>query len=90
MTNAKTFFCFYFISHGAIKLVLVAALLGRKLRAYPVAIAFFALFAAYQVYRYFYSHAVLMLVLTAFDVFVIIFAWLEYKKLRVSLKTPVS
>ena len=42
----------YLLSHGVIKVVLVVSLFRGRLWAYPAAMVVFALFIAYQMYRY--------------------------------------
>lgn len=77
--SAAHFIGVYLASHGAIKLALIAALLMKKLWAYPVAIAVFAWFIAYQVYRYSTTHAASLILLTVVDVIVIALTWHEYR-----------
>ncbi len=73
---------YYLLSHGAIKVFLVASLLRRRLWAYPTAIVFFTAFVAYQLYRYAGTHSFFLLILTFIDLAVILFTWIEYKRLR--------
>jgi uncharacterized membrane protein len=72
----------YLLSHGAVKLVLVVALLRNKLWAYPLMIVTLAVFVCHQIYRFALSHSVLMILLTLFDVVVIFLTWLEYGQQR--------
>lgn len=72
----------YLLSHGAVKVVLVIALLMNKLWAYPLMITVLATFIVYQVYRFSYSHSVSMILLTVFDVVVISLTWIEYQQQR--------
>ncbi len=83
-TNTKTFAALFLLWHGVVKAGLVLGLLRQKLWAYPTAIAAFCLFLVYQIYRYFNTHSVWLLVLSVLDLFVIVLAWLEYKRLRSS------
>ena len=80
--SGKYFASLYLLSHGAVKLVLVIALLRNKLWAYPLMIVTLALFVCYQIYRFALSHSVLMILLMLFDVVVIFLTWLEYRKQR--------
>jgi uncharacterized membrane protein len=80
--SGKYFASLYLLSHGAIKLVLVVALLRNKLWAYPFMIVTLAVFVCYQMYRFALSHSVAMILLTLFDVVVILLTWLEYGKQR--------
>ena len=72
----------YLLSHGAVKVVLVIALLMNKLWAYPLMITVLAIFIVYQVYRFSHSHSVSMILLTVFDVVVISLTWIEYQQQR--------
>ena len=46
-----------------------------------------ALFIAYQLYRYSFTHELALIVLSIFDLFVIALAWHEYQLLRRHLPT---
>jgi uncharacterized membrane protein len=85
--SEQHFYAFYLLSHGLIKGVLVFFLLREKLWAYPASIAVFALFIAYQLYRYSFTHDVGLIVLSIFDLFVIGLAIHEYRLLRKNLPT---
>lgn len=76
----KNFYAFYLISHGVIKLGLVAGLIRGRLWSYPASLVVLGLFIIYQMYRFSYTHGLGLIVLTAFDVFVLI--WHEYKVVR--------
>lgn len=80
--GAKSFYAFYLLSHGVVKLGLVVALLANRLWAYPASLAVLLLFIAYQLYRYSYTHAFGLIALTVFDVFVLALIWHEYKVVR--------
>lgn len=75
------FYAFYLLSHGVVKLALVAGLLMRKLWAYPAALAVTALFVAYQLFRYSYTHGAGLILLTLFDLVVMLLVWHEYRLL---------
>jgi uncharacterized membrane protein len=81
--SAKTqlFAAAYLLIHGVAKVALVWALYRRRLWAYPAAIAVFAAFGAYQMYRYFVSPSFAMMALTVLDVVVIVLTWMEYGRL---------
>jgi uncharacterized membrane protein len=76
----------YLVTHGIVKLALVAALLKRRLWAYPTAMGIFGLFAAYQLYRYTFTHSWYLLLLTVLDAIVIWLTWLEYARVRIATK----
>jgi len=80
--SAQVFAGVYLLSHGVIKVVLVASLFRERLWAYPAAIVVFALFIAYQMYRYALGPSISMLVLSVLDVIVIALTWLEYRRLK--------
>jgi uncharacterized membrane protein len=76
------FMAIYLLVHGAVKLVMVWALLARVLAAYPVAMVIFAGFIIYQLYRYTFTHGAGLLALSMFDIAVIALIFLEYRALR--------
>ncbi|MDD5527664.1 MAG: DUF2127 domain-containing protein [Patescibacteria group bacterium] len=76
------FWSAYFLIHGLIKVFLVVALLGHRLWAYPAAISVFALFIVYQLYRFSFGHSPFLIILSLFDIFVIIMTYLEYQRIR--------
>jgi uncharacterized membrane protein len=87
-TGAKLFGAVYLLSHGAIKVGLVTALLRRVRWAYPAAIVAFLLFLVYQIYRYLLSYAAELIALSVLDVFVIVLTWVEYQRLRATDAYP--
>lgn len=50
--GTKSFYAYYLLSHGAVKLLLVVGLMKEKSWAYPVSLAVMALFIIYQLYRF--------------------------------------
>ena len=80
--SAQSFYAFYLLSHGLVKVLLVAALLREKLWAYPSSLAVLAAFIAYQLYRYSHTHSPALIALTAFDIFIIVLVWHEWRFLR--------
>jgi len=76
----------YLLFHGMVKILLVVALLKNKLWAYPWMIAFLLLFVVYQIYRITLAPPALGLVLlTAFDLFVVWLTYREYQRQRYRL-----
>ena len=67
--SAVLFGSLYLISHGLVKIVLVAALLKNKLWAYPSMIVFLLLLIVYQIYRIVLVPSVGLIALTVFDAF---------------------
>jgi uncharacterized membrane protein len=85
--QTQHFIALYLLSHGLIKLIIVIGLLREKRWSYPVALAAFTGFVVYQLYRYSFTHAVGLLLLTALDLFVIMLVWHEYRLIRHHLPT---
>ncbi|HKA13266.1 MAG TPA: DUF2127 domain-containing protein [Candidatus Dormibacteraeota bacterium] len=75
----------YLLTHGAVKIVLVVALLKNKLWAYPWMIAFLLLFIGYQIYRIVLVPSVALAALTAFDLLVVWLTYREYQRQRYRL-----
>lgn len=80
--STQHFYAFYLLSHGIVKLLLVIGLLRNKLWAYPASLVTLSLFIVYQLYRYSYTHGFGLIVLTVFDVFVMVLIWHEYRLIR--------
>lgn len=76
--GTKSFYALYLVSHGAIKLVMVAGLLADRRWAYPLALAGMGAFIVYQLYRFSFTHAPALIVLTVFDLIVIGLVWHEW------------
>ena len=72
----------YLLSHGAVKVVLVAAVLKNKLWAYPWMIAFLLAFIGYQLYRLTFAPSIGLVGLTVFDAVVTWLTWREYQRQR--------
>jgi uncharacterized membrane protein len=79
--SSQHFAAFYLLSHGVIKLWLVIGLFRNKLWYYPTAIIFFGMFILYQLYRFMFTHSILLILITILDVIVIILTWHEYRYL---------
>lgn len=85
--EAHHFYAFYLLSHGIVKAILVIGLLREKLWAYPASFVVFGLFIVYQLYRYSYTHDVVLILLSIFDLFIIYLAVHEYRLLKRHLPT---
>lgn len=77
-----SFYALYLLSHGIVKVLLVIGLLREKLIAYPISLIVMGAFIGYLLYRYSYTQAVGLLVLTVFDLIVIVLIWHEWRLLR--------
>ncbi len=80
--DAKTFAVLYLASHGIIKLGLVVGLWRNQAWAYPVSLVAFAAFIVYQVHRFTFTHSPFLVVLTVFDLVVIVLVWHEWRRRR--------
>lgn len=80
--SGQHFIAAYLLSHGVIKLFLVAGLLQKKQWAYPLSLAVFAAFIIYQLYRFSFTGSLWLLFLTAFDVLIIILITIEYRNTK--------
>ena len=80
--DTKNFYVIYLLLHGIVKLGLVAGLLKNKLWSYPASLIILGLFMIYQIYRYYHTYSLGLLVLTAFDAVVMALIWHEYRLAR--------
>ena len=78
--GGKTFAAFYLLTHGVVKLILVAGLLRNRPWAYPASLAVLGLFIAYQLYRLSFAFSVGLVLLTVFDAVIIVLIWHEYRR----------
>lgn len=76
--SASLFGAIYLLLHGLVKVVLVWAVLTNHLKAYPWMIAFLLTFIAYQSYQLAVGFSWGLLLLTAFDIFIVVLTWREY------------
>jgi uncharacterized membrane protein len=80
--DTKNFYAFYLLSHGIVKLALVVGLLRNQLWSYPASLVVLTLFIIYQIYRFYETQSLGLIVLTAFDLFVMVLIWHEYGLMR--------
>jgi uncharacterized membrane protein len=80
--SAVRFAAVYLFLHGAVKVVLVIALLLNKLWAYPCMIVVLLIFISYQLYRIALQPSAGLMLLTAFDVVIVALTWREYRRQR--------
>jgi uncharacterized membrane protein len=81
-SQAVIFGAIYLLLHGAVKVVLVIALLLNKLWAYPWMIIVLLIFIGYQLYRIALQPSVGMVALTIFDAVIVALTWREYRRQR--------
>jgi uncharacterized membrane protein len=80
--NAVIFGAVYLLVHGAVKVVLVVALLLNKLWAYPSMIIVLLIFIGYQLYRIALDPSAGLVALTVFDALIVVLTWREYRRQR--------
>ena len=80
--SAVLFGAIYLLAHGAVKVVLVIALLLNKLWAYPWMIVVLLIFIGYQLYRIVLDPSAGLIALTIFDAVIVALTWREYRRQR--------
>ncbi|MDE1919128.1 MAG: DUF2127 domain-containing protein [Patescibacteria group bacterium] len=88
--GARDFAAIYLIAHGIVKLWIIAGLLRKKLWYYPTAMIVFGLFIVYQLYRFAFTHSVLLILITILDLIVIGLTWHEWRYLSRVLKKSAA
>lgn len=78
--SAVIFGAAYLLLHGAVKVVLVIALLLNKLWAYPCMIIVLLIFIGYQLYRIALQPSAGLIGLTVFDAVIVALTWREYRR----------
>lgn len=79
--GTQLFAIFYLISHGAVKFVIIVLLWQERLWAYPLSVASLLGFIVYQLYRYQMTHSIMLILLTIFDIILIILTFIEFYNL---------
>lgn len=80
--GTQHFYAFYLLSHGLIKAVLAIGLLANLRWAYPASLVAMAGFIVYQLYRFSFTHSPALIVLTIFDLFVVVLVLHEWRLMR--------
>lgn len=78
--NAKTFLVVYLLLHGLLKIAIVFGLLSGKPLAYPLGLLGLGAFVTYQLWHYHLHGQSAILVLAAFDVFIMVMVWREWRE----------
>lgn len=76
------FAALFLLTHGAVKVGLVTALLLQKLWAYPWALGILVLFLIYQIYLLVAKPTLGLWFITILDVVIIWLVWREWQKVR--------
>lgn len=89
--SSQHFAVIYMLSHGILKMVVIVFLWREKLWAYPISICVFVFFIAYQMYRFTETHSIMLILLTALDLFMIVLTILEYMRIKSQRKgSPIT
>jgi uncharacterized membrane protein len=80
--SATLFGAIYLLLHGLVKVLLVGAVLRDKIWAYPWMIAFLVIFIGFQIYQIAVDFSIGLIILTAFDAFIVVLTVIEYRKRR--------
>ena len=84
-SSSQSFASAYLITHGLIKVILVASLLwGRNLWVYAASMWALVAFIAYQMWLYSRTPSLWLILLTVLDLVVIYLVWREYQWRRQS------
>ncbi len=78
--STQTFIAVYLLFNGVLKIFLMTMLLKNKLWAYPVTGYLMIFMVVYQIYRIFYSHSWVLIVLTIVDMIIIYLIFNQHKK----------
>jgi uncharacterized membrane protein len=89
-SSSARFAALYLLSHGLVKVLLVICLWLNKLWAYPLTIVVFGAFAIYQVFRFTHTHSWALVILTIFDVLIILLTWNEYRHQKENRRNSVA
>jgi uncharacterized membrane protein len=77
--DQKSAAAFFLLSHGAVKLFLIVAVLRSKPWAYPAFIIALGLLISYQSYKLLHVFSLGLMALTILDCIVLVLAWHEYR-----------
>lgn len=86
----RSFLVIYLWIHASIKLIAVVGILRNWLWAYPFALISLGLLMLYQLYSIYVRASIGMILLTIFDIFVLVLIWREYSKVRGSPTPPFT
>ncbi|HVO90348.1 MAG TPA: DUF2127 domain-containing protein [Casimicrobiaceae bacterium] len=89
-SDARNFAIYYLIGHGVVKVFLAVSLLRERMWAFPISIAFFGLFVAYQLHRYALHHSPVLLGLALLDIAVIVLIAREWQLRGRGLPPPAA
>jgi len=83
LVHTSTLFgAIYLLSHGVIKMFVIINVLRDKYWAYPLLIVVLLGFSIFQIISILSSHSIAVMLLTAFDVFIMVLTWFEWQRKR--------
>lgn len=88
--GAKLFGSLYLLSHGVVKIALVAGMLRGKLWSFPTAMSILGVFIGYQIYRVCLHGSLGLVGLTMLDVIIVVLIWHEYRRARLGTSLPLA
>ena len=90
--QTQHFYAWYLMGHGFLKLLMVVMLARRILWAYPLAMAVLAGFVIYELHNFTHSHSVLLLLLSGFDMLMIVLVFREWREMKraIAAATPAQ
>ncbi|MBZ3935521.1 DUF2127 domain-containing protein [Methanimicrococcus blatticola] len=88
--DLQNFFILYLLSHGIAKSFIVYALLKRKLWAYPLSMMLLIAFIIYQIYKYTITPSVFLILLTIFDILMIVLTYIEYTRVKKRQRSEIK
>jgi len=88
--HSHGFAVLFLLTHGAVKVGLVVALLRQKHWAYPIALVALGLFLIYQIYLVFAHATISMIFLSILDALIIWLVWREWQKVKAGAVPAVS
>lgn len=80
--GTRVFAIGFLLAHGVVKLGLVAAMLRRKLAAFPIAIVVLAVFIVFEITRAARTGSIALPVFAAFDLVVLVMVIREFARLQ--------
>ncbi|MBS0563103.1 MAG: DUF2127 domain-containing protein [Proteobacteria bacterium] len=80
--HIQSFYGWYLLAHGGLKLAMVVMLWLRILWAYPAAMLVLVGFVLYQLTEFVHAGSPVLLLLAFFDFFMVGLVWQEYRVLR--------
>lgn len=81
-SGSRIFLIIYLWTHALVKLIAVIGILSNKLWAYPFSLITIGAMILYQIYSIIVNPGLGMVLLTVFDIFIVVLIWIEYQKAK--------